>query len=339
MTLGPLLVAVMFNTFLYGLCLLQFITYFTSGTRDRPSIKLMIVWELLVDTFHTALLVYTLWHYVVDNFKNEASFLSNPWPLDILPVMTVLSASPIQIFLSDRVRKLSGSRIVFILLVFLTLVEGCLGFATSAITLQAKKYGHYFASSPRFNSDQAPSSQLGSRKALRGSCRHQSVHASYTTCKQVESDIKNIEGETDYLVSWFIRAAIESGSFASLFTILHIITITLRGDTMIFMVFGMVNAFLIYPFSFCTLTNVVPCQPIGRIYTNTFLAILNSRKGLRRKLHQESLATTTNNVTQSTASEAVPQAPRVPQTSTIGEGGLFTVTEIEELEASSYAMS
>ncbi|KIK64729.1 hypothetical protein GYMLUDRAFT_240688 [Collybiopsis luxurians FD-317 M1] len=137
---GPLLIAAMLNTILYGVCFLQFVRYFTSGTRDRLSMKLFIAWELVIDTFHSAILIYMMWKFVVSNFANEAFLDTTPWSLTSTPALTALSACPIQIFLSYRVKKLSGSWTVFIILLLLSLAEGTLGIAVSTETLRAKKY-------------------------------------------------------------------------------------------------------------------------------------------------------------------------------------------------------
>ncbi|KIK58625.1 hypothetical protein GYMLUDRAFT_693480 [Collybiopsis luxurians FD-317 M1] len=222
---GPLLIAVMFNTFLYGLCFLQFITYFRLGTRDRLAIKLMISWELLIDTLHTVLSVHILWQFTVDNFNNEAYLLANHWQINITTALTAF-ACPIQIFLAHRVKKLSGSEsgVVYMILLILIFVEWCLSIASSAVTLQAKQFAtvlHYVS--------------------LVSSCRALTVSTDIAISACLIFYLRksrNGLSQTDYLVSRFIREAIESGSFASLFAILQIITISVRRDTIIFVVFS-----------------------------------------------------------------------------------------------------
>ncbi|KIK64822.1 hypothetical protein GYMLUDRAFT_402293 [Collybiopsis luxurians FD-317 M1] len=135
-SLSPLVTATMLNTFLYGLCCLQFIRYFTAGTRDRLSLKLLISWEFLIDTFHSAAAVYLFWQYTVESYINPASLETALWPLTLTPVLTVISALPIQMFLSQRVKKLSGSQTVFITLVTLSCIEGSLGITIAALSMQ-----------------------------------------------------------------------------------------------------------------------------------------------------------------------------------------------------------
>ncbi|KIK65468.1 hypothetical protein GYMLUDRAFT_258217 [Collybiopsis luxurians FD-317 M1] len=90
LTVGPVLVAVMINTFLYGLCFLQFITYLTSDTRDHFWLRMLIYWELLVNTVHSILAVYLLWQYAVENYRNPSFLATVPWMIAVTPVVTVL---------------------------------------------------------------------------------------------------------------------------------------------------------------------------------------------------------------------------------------------------------
>ncbi|KIK64726.1 hypothetical protein GYMLUDRAFT_240685 [Collybiopsis luxurians FD-317 M1] len=266
---GPLLIAVTVNTFLYGVCFLQLVRYFTSGSRDHLSMKLFIAWELVIDTFHSAILIYTMWKFVVSNFANEAFLDTTPWSLTSTPALTALSACPVQIFLSYRVKKLSGSWTVFIILLLLSLAEGTLGIAVSTETLRAKKY---ILSADNLN--RWPDHCSYSLAAL---IRTITILDSWTAVS-VAADVtisasliyylrKRRTGvrHMDYLISRLIREVIESASFASFFSIMVLITSILWPATQIVTVFTL---------------------PVGRVYTNTFLAILNSRQSLQRELHE-----------------------------------------------------
>ncbi|KIK64734.1 hypothetical protein GYMLUDRAFT_240695 [Collybiopsis luxurians FD-317 M1] len=291
------------------------------------AIKLMIAWELFIDTAHTALSVYMLWAYVVDNFDSKAYILTNPWHLTFPPALTALSACPIQIFLSLRVKKLSGRWIVFAALVTLTLIEGSLVIATSVIYTQAKNWTVAKRYNPLVDSSRAVTAATD-------------IAISACLIYYLQKS-RNGLPQTDYLISRFIREAIETGSFASLFAILIIITpkqnLQQHAVQLIFMVFSI---------------------PMGRIYTNTFLAILNSRQSLRRELHDNSYTKST--VTQSYGSnlEPVSQESRIHQNhsivsqgrtgtsgvisnriTTTGQSLSIALTEIEDLTLPSSAGS
>ncbi|KAF5390821.1 hypothetical protein D9757_004572 [Collybiopsis confluens] len=85
--------------------------------------RLLVVWELVIDTLHSTLLLYMIWQYLIDNFSNEAFLEVTPWSITSTAALTALSACPIQIYLSHRVKKLSGSWVVFTPLFILSLAE------------------------------------------------------------------------------------------------------------------------------------------------------------------------------------------------------------------------
>ncbi|KAF5350301.1 hypothetical protein D9757_013190 [Collybiopsis confluens] len=123
---GPIVIAVTINTFFYGLCLLQYVQYFRSGTEDSLPVKLFVYWEFFLDTFQTVVSIIMLWQYGVDNLGNEAFLTSAPWTLPITGGVSAFSACPIQTYLSYRVKKLSASRIAFNVLITAIIVEGAL---------------------------------------------------------------------------------------------------------------------------------------------------------------------------------------------------------------------
>ncbi|KIK58228.1 hypothetical protein GYMLUDRAFT_700215 [Collybiopsis luxurians FD-317 M1] len=242
--------ATQINMFLYGLCFLQFVRYFTSRAQDRLSVKLFVSWELLIDTFQSVILIYMLWQYAVDNFMNEAFLTIVPWPLSAVSVMTALSACPIQVFLSYRVKKLSGSWNVFAVLLVLILAEASLMVAASAEALRESKVVDA----------QNSASIINSWTALAAA-----TDISISTCLIFYlRRSRTSSPRTDHIVSYLIRQAIETASFASFFSIMILVTL---------------NQWPSNPFISCVFS-----IPLGRIYTNSCLAILNSRKSLRREL-------------------------------------------------------
>ncbi|KAJ7810775.1 hypothetical protein B0H14DRAFT_3480307 [Mycena olivaceomarginata] len=133
--LGPILVGTTVNTCLYGVCVSQFTTYFSSKRRleDSMVVRNLVIWECIINTVHTVLVIYLLWLYLVDNFLNALFVQSAPWPITAVPLFTTLSATPIQIFMAYRVLRLSRSPLLFALLAFITIVNGAIGVATSVL--------------------------------------------------------------------------------------------------------------------------------------------------------------------------------------------------------------
>ena len=108
--LGPLLIGTIFNAFVYGICFMQFSTYWTSQWNDSYIIKydatfsvycpfrlfghrLLVGWTFLLDTFHTSALTYMLWVYVVNHFLNPSILKTVLWPFSTTPMVTTLYGS------------------------------------------------------------------------------------------------------------------------------------------------------------------------------------------------------------------------------------------------------
>ncbi|PPQ94920.1 hypothetical protein CVT25_004406 [Psilocybe cyanescens] len=131
LVLGPMVFAIVFNAFIYGICVLQFCYYWETRTRDSAIIRLLVAWTLLLDTFHTCALLYMIWEYAVVHF-NEPAFLATVlWPFSSTPIITTLTSFPIQIYLSWRIRQFSRSTRVFFGLLALAITQAALGLTCS----------------------------------------------------------------------------------------------------------------------------------------------------------------------------------------------------------------
>ncbi|KIK58069.1 hypothetical protein GYMLUDRAFT_246431 [Collybiopsis luxurians FD-317 M1] len=219
---GPVVVAVMVNTFLYGLCFLQFIWYFTSGAQDRISMKIFILWELLVDTCHSAVAIYLLWLFAVDNFMNEAFLKTAPWPPSSICLFTAWVVSTPQ-WLSVKASS-----------------------SWPALTT---------------TTDVAISASLVFY-----------LRKSRTYSRQ-----------TDHVIASLVREAVETTASASFFSVR-------RGNAMrkgTEQNEGYASHLLYFMARF---NDGLDFFPLARVYTNSFLAILNSRESLRRELHKPILS-------------------------------------------------
>ncbi|KAJ7831448.1 hypothetical protein B0H14DRAFT_2592632 [Mycena olivaceomarginata] len=90
--LGPIYVGTILSTCLFGLSMSQFTTYFLSARRlqDPLSIRILVLWQLLIGTFSSATSVYFVWLYLVDNYFNPGFIALAPWPLAAVPLLSVL---------------------------------------------------------------------------------------------------------------------------------------------------------------------------------------------------------------------------------------------------------
>ncbi|KIK53864.1 hypothetical protein GYMLUDRAFT_77361 [Collybiopsis luxurians FD-317 M1] len=115
LVLGPILLAVVFNSILFGTCIIQAITYINSQFKDKWPLVTLVSWVFVVDAFHSISLIVLAWYYIVDNWGSKTVFASTPWEYGWTPVLMVLIAAPVQFFLIWRIYKLSGSPLVFLI--------------------------------------------------------------------------------------------------------------------------------------------------------------------------------------------------------------------------------
>ncbi|KAJ7485100.1 hypothetical protein B0H11DRAFT_2018115 [Mycena galericulata] len=249
--LGPILIGVSLNTFLYGICVTQFLKYFMSKRRldDSRATRYLVAWEFLIDTFHSAVSIYFIWLYIVDNFLNAAFLQAAPWPLTAVPLLTAMSACPIQLFLAYRVFLLSRSHPISAMLIFLTVANAGLATTTSALAFRVETFDDGSRLKP------VTAAWLGVSVA-------NDLAITVLLVLYLNRSRTGLS-KTDTVINRLIRSAIESAALATLFAIMVLICFTRFSFTGLHLMFSI---------------------PLGRIYTSTLLSTLNRRGSLGRDL-------------------------------------------------------
>jgi len=248
--LGPIVLAVVVNAAVYGTCIIQWYTYYTSGYKDPWYTRLLVAWVCILDTLHTAAATYMLWEFVVPNFGNPQVFVHLPWPYPTTPIFITLASVPIQIFLAYRIKCLSHSVLLFIGISALSLAQGACGFAGGVLATA--------------NPDPANFANL---LPIATSWISIAVFVDvWITLSLLYYLRKSKTGfkRTDNVIERLIRTAIETASFGALFCIIDVIVFTKHINTNLHFFFAL---------------------PQGRIYTNTLMMTLNSRASLREDLN------------------------------------------------------
>ncbi|KAJ6463145.1 hypothetical protein C8R47DRAFT_84091 [Mycena vitilis] len=250
--LGPILIGVSLNTLLYGVCVTQFVSYYSSTRRlgDSRATRLLVAWELLINTAHSAIAIYYAWLYMVDNFLNAAFLETAPWPLTSVPLFTAMSSCPIQLFLIYRVFLLSKSRYIAAVLVFLTVINGGIAIVTSVLAFNVKTSANETGVRP------VTDAWLGMTVANDFAITLALVYYLFQSRTGLS--------QTDTVINRLIQSAVESAAAATLFAILVMITFTRLPATGLYIMFSL---------------------PLGRIYTSTLLSTLNRRESLRQDLN------------------------------------------------------
>ncbi|KAF5313269.1 hypothetical protein D9619_002579 [Psilocybe cf. subviscida] len=251
-TVGVLLLGLFFNTFLYGIVCVQFLTYKNHKFNDALWIKAIVAALFVVDTVHSAVSIYAGWQMAVTNFDNPSSLAIVSWTIPFTAVATAFAAILTQAFMSHRVYKLTASKPAVIVIGIFSAVGfvfGTYAGIRSGIIAEVKNFGVL---------KPFVICWLGS----------QTVADLLLTCILIYAFARSKTGfrKTDSVINRLIRGSIQTGLFVSIFALGDLFTFTLHGNTNLYAMFA---------------------YPIGRIYTNTLLDTLNSRIALKTIAYTE----------------------------------------------------
>ncbi|KAJ7070146.1 hypothetical protein C8F01DRAFT_1246282 [Mycena amicta] len=248
LVVGVLLLGLFFNTYLYGICTYQFITYVQAKFNDSLWIRSVVGALFFLDTIHSGVAVYSAWDTCVTNYANPGSLRYVGWTIPFTAVATSFTAILTQIFLGHRVFLLTGNKLLFAIIASLSVMGfafGCIAGIKSGIINDGTKFGPL-----------APF--VTAWLALQTS-----ADLTITLCLTIAlTRSKTGFRTTDTIINRLIGGAIRTGLFASIFALADLFSFLLHRDTNLYAMFA---------------------YPIGRIYTNTLLNTLNSRANM--KLH------------------------------------------------------
>ncbi|TFK20007.1 hypothetical protein FA15DRAFT_673921 [Coprinopsis marcescibilis] len=246
LNLGPVLLGVFVNTYLYGIVTLQYATYLTTKFQDPLWIKFTVLMLFLLDTVHSSSLIWMVWVYTVENFGNYAGLLIPIWPYPLTIVVTALTAFVTQFFLSYRIFRLTKGRVMYFITIFIELVTLALGFVCAVK-----------AWSIRLATELA-----GLRPYLTAwLCLEMAIDV--VICGMLLYTLGESRtgfAKSDTVIRRLMRAAIQTGCFAGIFAAITLILFLTKGDTQLFSMFGI---------------------PIGRVYSNTLMDTILCRGELR----------------------------------------------------------
>ncbi|KAF7331342.1 hypothetical protein MKEN_00011900 [Mycena kentingensis (nom. inval.)] len=253
--LGPVLLGIIINTFIFGIIVQQAVVYYTGGRHkgDSTVIKCLVAWALLLDVIHSAAIIWVIWEYTITHFGDLAFLATTPWPYPMTPIFSACASVPIQVFLGWRVKALSKSWYYFAFLSTLSVVSGILAFVSAIKAFQVSNIADFAALIPI----------VDTWLSLSVACDVFLTLFLFIFLRQGRTGFKR----TDNIITRLISKSIETASLNTLISVLDLITFTLLQNTNFHFVFALVA---------------------GRLYTNTLLATLNSRERMRDEMSSHS---------------------------------------------------
>jgi len=248
-TLGPIVLAVVINSILYGTCVVQWYNYHTAGYNDPLFTRLLVYWCMVLDTTHTAVTIYLLWDFTVGHFGDYEIFRSLPWTFSTTPIWIALASVPVQHFLAWRIKNLSHRWLWFFVASALSLGQGSCAFI-----------GGVLASTTAKTDIQ---SLLPIAESWISLAVLTDVFIALLLLYYLHKGKTGYQTSVDHVIGRLIMTVIETCSVGAIVCIVDIIIFTTKPQTNLHFLFAL---------------------PQGRIYTNTLMVTLNARAGLREEM-------------------------------------------------------
>ncbi|KAI0749961.1 hypothetical protein C8Q80DRAFT_656737 [Daedaleopsis nitida] len=131
-TYGAYLLGTFFGLILYGLSLHQTHNYVRLFPTDTKLIQISVVVVMILETVHTAFTMHTIYFCLVTKFSDTVNLFVGVWSLDCIPLLMALNMFASQVFFARRV-SLIGRRyqLIACLSMLFFLVE--IGFALATV--------------------------------------------------------------------------------------------------------------------------------------------------------------------------------------------------------------
>ncbi|KAI9056775.1 hypothetical protein FKP32DRAFT_1681942 [Trametes sanguinea] len=146
-TMGVVLLCTCFGCMLYGLTTHQTYRYFRLYPTDGWRLKAFVALLLFFDTFHSVLSIHICYFYLIDNYFNPLRLLVGVWSIRLGVMQTGCVIISAHCFYARRMLLLSGGRLwpfVFIVCCLVLEFGLCIGATTEAfIQLSFSDFKHF----------------------------------------------------------------------------------------------------------------------------------------------------------------------------------------------------
>ncbi|KAJ8075645.1 hypothetical protein PM082_021275 [Marasmius tenuissimus] len=129
---GPMFIGIAFNLFLLGFITLQCYIYGTTCRKDKLWMKYFVCILYLVNVLHTVFLLVYLYETSINQFSGVLHLIQSDWVAVTDPLLTGLIATQVQLFFAWRVKVLTGSIWLAIIVIVLSMT-GLAGAAASTV--------------------------------------------------------------------------------------------------------------------------------------------------------------------------------------------------------------
>ncbi|KAG5733766.1 hypothetical protein E4T56_gene8192 [Termitomyces sp. T112] len=128
---GPMLIGTTLNILLYGITISQLYLYHISSNRDGPWIRSLVYLLFVGDTVQTLFTVLYLYDSLIKHFGNIAYLMTGNWVFSTDPALTGMLGGLVQVFFAWRVKVLTRSIMITIVIFLCAASSFFMGIATA----------------------------------------------------------------------------------------------------------------------------------------------------------------------------------------------------------------
>ncbi|KAN0141551.1 hypothetical protein V8E53_000013 [Lactarius tabidus] len=247
-SLGATLIALLVCTVLFGLTLGQTWIYFWHyWDKDSKALKSFIAFITLMDSFHTILIAYSIYWYLILNFGNFEASAANKWFTNFQSNIGGIYSSAVRLYYARKIYLLTQNIIPPTIIVTMCIAGNALGFYVTARMSTAAQVSNRFHSMTLL-------AGIGM-----GEGAVEDALIAGMMCWALYRKKTGI-ARTDSMLMTLMAYTLNSG----------MLTCVLGVATTI--------SFIVSPESMLTMAIFIP---MGKCYVNTLLAVLNSRDYIR----------------------------------------------------------
>ncbi|KAJ7435221.1 hypothetical protein B0H11DRAFT_2277736 [Mycena galericulata] len=257
--IGPIFLGNSFNWLFMGLLVMQVYTYWRNFPKDRVMVKMLVYIIFTLDLTQTAFGTHEAWWFAIQNWGNISALQGGSWTTVISPIMCGIISAMVQIFYAYRIWALRRNimpRLLAILIILLALTQALAAIIGSLLLETNLTQENLIRLHPIFSLWLAGS--FTTDVLVTGSMIW-ILHTSKSTSRV---------SQTDSLLNRLILNTIQTGT----------VTVICAGVGLaLFIVYTDRN----YYFAFTYI--------LGKLYSNSFMATINSRAPRRHSEQSESI--------------------------------------------------
>ncbi|EGO03142.1 hypothetical protein SERLA73DRAFT_176663 [Serpula lacrymans var. lacrymans S7.3] len=110
-TFGAGFIGAMVSTILYGITTLQTYLYFIHYPKDSPYTKALVAVIWVLDTTHITFMCHCMYYYLITNYSQPSALAQGIWSLDMSMAVNLLIAVLVQTYFALLIFRLSSMRV------------------------------------------------------------------------------------------------------------------------------------------------------------------------------------------------------------------------------------